>query len=140
VDGGPAALLAQWFVDFACDYGAGDPLRWSPIAIEILMLDWLPRKAVLSEAEARAVPRVLARFVAYCARQKRLDADHTDELLRAVRRFTKQHRERMDDDEAAGPAKQLILELRAAGIDLADQAAVQAFIDRRNAELARQPR
>ena len=43
---GPSTDMARWFVDFACDYGAGDPLRWSPIAVEILLGDWLPRKAI----------------------------------------------------------------------------------------------
>ena len=29
---------------FGSGYGPGDPLRWSPTAVEILMLDWIPRK------------------------------------------------------------------------------------------------
>ena len=52
-------------------------------------------------------------------------------------RFAPDFADGMADDEQAGPAKQLLLELRAAGIDPTDEAAVQRFIDASNAELAR---
>jgi hypothetical protein len=41
-----------------CDYGDGDPLRWSPTVVEMFLLDFLPRKAAMSMAEVRAVPYV----------------------------------------------------------------------------------
>jgi hypothetical protein len=31
---------------FGCDYGPGDPMRWSPVAVEMLLADWIPRKIV----------------------------------------------------------------------------------------------
>jgi hypothetical protein len=53
----PAVIddLAWRIVDFGCDYLEGDPLRWSPIVVELFMTDWLPRKALL-EAPVKAVP------------------------------------------------------------------------------------
>lgn len=136
VGGGPATELARWLVDFACDYGAGDPLRWSPIAVEIVLADWLPRKAILEPAEVEVLPEVVRRFVRYAARRKGLADDVIAETLEAVDRFAPDFADGMADDEQAGPAKQLLLELRAAGIDPIDEAAVQRFIDARNAELA----
>lgn len=135
VAGSPGADIARWFIDFACDYGAGDPLRWSPIAVEILLSDWLPRKAVVEPAEVEALPDVLRRYVRYSARRKGLAEDVSGETLDAVDQFTAEFLEGMSDDERAGPAKELALGLRAAGIDLTDEAAVQSWIDQRNVEL-----
>lgn len=131
----PATDLARWFVDYACDYGAGDPLRWSPLAVELLLADWLPRKAILDQAEVEALPEVLRRFVRHAGRHKGLVDDLVAETLEAVDRFAPDFAAGMADEEAAGPAKQLCLEMRAAGVDLTDEAAVDAFIAERNARL-----
>ena len=132
IGGSPSADLVRWFVDFACDYGAGDPIRWSPIAVEILLGDWLPRKATLDQDEINALPEVLRRFVRFSGRRKGLSDDIVAETLEAVDRFTPDFVEGMADDERAGPAKQLARELLAAGIDLTDESAVQRWIDERN--------
>ena len=132
----PAADLASWFVDFACDYGAGDPLRWSPIAVEILLTDWLPRKAILEPATIAALPEVLRRFVRYSARRKGLGDELIAETLETVDRFAPDFAAGMANDEHAGPAKQIVKELLAAGVDLTDQAAMQRWIDARNVDLA----
>jgi hypothetical protein len=132
-----AADLVRLFVDYACDYGAGDPLRWSPIAVEILLADWLPRKAILEPDEVDVLPEVLRRFVRHAARRKGIADDVFAETLETVDRFAPDFAAGMADDDRAGPANELGLALRAAGVDLADEAAIQAFIDARNAELAK---
>ena len=130
---GPAADLSRWFVDFACDYGAGDPLLWSPIAVETLLADWLPRKAILDPEEIGAVPETLRCFVRFSARRKGLADDIVAETLDAVDHFARDFIEGMADDDRAGPAKQILAELRTSGVDLTDQAAIQRWIDQRNA-------
>lgn len=135
VAGAPASHLARWFVDFACDYGAGDPVRWSPIAVEILLTDWLPRKSILETAEIEALPDVLRRFVRFAGRRKGLADDVVAETLEAIDRFAPEFGAGMADGERAGPAKQLVLDMRAAGIDLTNPDAVQRWIDARNAAL-----
>lgn len=132
---GPAADLARWFIDFACDYGAGDPLRWSPIAVETLLADWLPRKAILEPAEIEALPEVLRRFVRFSAPRKGLAEGLVAETLDAVDLFARDFVEGMADDYRAGPAKQILAGLRASGVDLTDEAAIQRWIDERNAGL-----
>jgi hypothetical protein len=92
----PRRELARWFIDFACDYGAGDPLRWSPIAIEILMADWL-RKAIL-EGDAIVVPDVLRTFVRFSARHKEgLREDVFIETAGGVDQFAGVRRRRADE-------------------------------------------
>lgn len=55
---------------FACDYGPGDPMRWSPSAVEILLLDWLPRKVVADVAYLARAPRVLRVYIQWAGEQK----------------------------------------------------------------------
>jgi len=132
IDGYPATDLARWFIDFACDYGAGDPLRWSPIAVEILLTDWLPRKVVLESGEIDAVPGVLRSFVHHAADRKGLASHVFAETLEAIDRFARDFAEGMADEDRAGPAKEIALAMRTSGIDLTDDAAVQRWIEERN--------
>src|SRR5262249_39239852 len=39
-----AEYVAQLAIDYGADYNHGGPLRWSPIVVELFMLDWLARK------------------------------------------------------------------------------------------------
>jgi len=135
IAGPPAADLARWFIDFACDYGAGDPLRWSPIAVEILLGDWLPRKAILQPDEIQHLPDILRRFVRFSAHRKGLADREIVETIEAVDRFAPDFKEAMVDEGRAGPAKEVAMALRAAGIDLTDESAVQQWIDEHNEAL-----
>ena len=72
---------------FGCDYGPGDPLRWSPVTVEILLLDWFPRK-VVDEAEALAtLPDLLRAFVRFSSAERGIRASLTEETLAAVEEF-----------------------------------------------------
>ena len=57
------------------------------------------------------------------------------ETLEAVGRYTPEFVEGMADPGRAGPAKEIFLGLRAAGIDPTDASAVQRWIDERNETL-----
>lgn len=78
------AQLLDSLLWFACDYGPGDPLRWSPTAVEILLLDWLPRK-IIAEADflARA-PALLRSFVRFAHAEAGIRPGLTDETLAAI--------------------------------------------------------
>ena len=134
---GSVPEIAAWLVDFACDAGAGDPLRWSPIAVEILLADWLPEKAILSPSEIDAAPEVLRRFIRFAAERKGLAEADFAETLEAVDRFAPDFADGMADDDAAGPGKELARDLLASGIDLNDAAAIERWIDARNEAIDR---
>lgn len=62
--------LAEPLVWFACDYGAGDPLRWGPVAVEIVLCDWYPRRVFGTPIdELRLLPEVLAAFAGFAQRR-----------------------------------------------------------------------
>jgi hypothetical protein len=80
--------LTDQLVWFGCDYGPGDPLRWSPVSVEIVLSDWYPRKVFgFPEAELRRLPDVLAQFVRFSHDRKGWPGDLTDETLAAVERW-----------------------------------------------------
>ena len=55
-----ASRCADHIVDYGCDRDFGRPLRMSPAKVAAFLLDWLPRKVMLSPAEQHAMPHVLA--------------------------------------------------------------------------------
>ncbi len=58
-----ASRCADHIVDYGCDRDFGRPLRVSPDKAETFLLDWLPRKVVLSKAEQDAMPHVLLAWI-----------------------------------------------------------------------------
>ena len=50
---------------FGTDYGYGDPRRWSPAGVEILLRDWYPRKIVADQDYLLRLPVLLRAFVRF---------------------------------------------------------------------------
>ena len=69
---------------FGTDYGPGDPLRWSPVAVEILLIDWIPRKIVADADYLSKVPDLLRAFVRFCHHERGIRAALTADTLAAV--------------------------------------------------------
>jgi hypothetical protein len=130
---GNLRMLASYFVDFACDHGAGDPLRWSPIAVELILTDWFPRKVALEEAAAAAVPDALRRFARYAGRLKDLPEASVAETVTAVGKYESDYLAAMTDTSAYGPAKSIFAAMRAEAVDISNPAAVSAWMDSFNA-------
>lgn len=77
--------LADLLVVFACDYGTGDPLRWSPASVGIVLADWYPRKVFgFPQRELRRLPDVLAAFVRFAHERSGLPAELTELTLGAL--------------------------------------------------------
>lgn len=128
----PAIDLADLFVSCRLERLDADPLRWSPIAVELCLLDWLPRKATLDDAEIRALPDALKRWVRFAGRRKGLAADAMDETVRAVDRFAPDFRQAMRDPSRFGLARSLADAMKAEGLDLTDERALGTWIERLN--------
>lgn len=80
--------LLEPVIWFACDYGPGDPLRWSPTRVEILISDWYPRKVVgLPKHLLRRLPDVLAGFIRFAHERAEIPDRYTIEALEAVDRW-----------------------------------------------------
>ncbi|MEV3925361.1 hypothetical protein [Actinomadura coerulea] len=84
-------------IDYGCAHDFGRPLRVSPLKCEMFLLDWLPRKVLLSPSEQEAVPHVLAAWVRWAGRRTGLPEEGIratlDALWDATAKFSAAYRD-----------------------------------------------
>ena len=103
--------LAHVFVWFACDYGPGDPLRWSQVSVEILLTDFLDRKAILPDETMQLGPEVLRGFVRFAHAERGIRRELTAETLTSLEQYAPVYLELIaDDDSEARSHKAWLLE------------------------------
>jgi hypothetical protein len=83
-DRSAASRCADHIVSYGCEQDFGRPLRMSPAKAETFLLDWLPRKIMLSAAEQHAMPHVLAAWARWAGRRRGLGSDAVRQTLDAV--------------------------------------------------------
>ncbi len=88
---------------FGTDYGPGDPLRWSPVAVEILLADWIPRKIVANPGYLAKAPRLLRAFIRFCHAEREIRPALTDETLAAVDRYEPEYQRAIRSPRPQGP-------------------------------------
>jgi hypothetical protein len=76
--------LLESVIWFGADYGPGDPLRWSAVAVEIILVDWIPHKLVADIAYLAKAPDLLRAFVRFCHAERGIRAELTAETLAAI--------------------------------------------------------
>lgn len=133
IDEDVVAVVTANAVDYLCDVGAGDPLRWNPVAVELFLVDWLPRKVMLDDDEIDAVPEVLRALILYGSGRAELGEHLVLDAVAAVDRFETDFRTAARDAGKFGPAKAFATAMRADAVDLTDEAAVRHWIDDFNA-------
>ncbi len=112
--------LLESILWFATDYGPGDPLRWSSVAVEILLLDWLPRKVLAETPYLALAPDLLRAFVRFCHAERGIRTTLTDETLEAVDRYESEYLARINAPHLRGAAALLAASGLLNDEDLAD--------------------
>lgn len=79
-----ASRCADRIIDYGCDQDFHRPLRVSPEKVERFLLDWLPRKVMLSYEEQEAMPHVLAAWTRWAGRRSGLPSEAIRATLDAV--------------------------------------------------------
>lgn len=128
-------FVTRCLIDYACDYGAGDPLRWSPIAAEIFLTDWAVRKVMWQPEDVIAVPDVMTEFVAYACKRKKLANRWVLETQATIDRFAGDFLMSVLDGSQRGPSLELVESMLADGVDLESPEQIQQWIDRYNQSL-----
>lgn len=82
--------LFDTVLSFGCDYGRGDPLRWSPVVVEMFLVDWLPFKVIADADYLRRAPDLLRAFVRFSHEERRIRPSLTVETLEAIDRWEPQ--------------------------------------------------
>jgi hypothetical protein len=72
---------------FGTGYATGDPFRWSPVTVEMLLNDWFPRKVVADATFLSKLPDLLRGFIRYCHERRGIRSSLTAETLAAVDRY-----------------------------------------------------
>lgn len=89
---------------FGRDFGPGDPMRWSPVAVEILLADWIPRKVVADPAYLSQAPDLLRAFIRFCHAERGIRAELTADTLDAVDEWEPEYQQTIRTPRPQGPA------------------------------------
>jgi hypothetical protein len=120
----PAAVtICHSLIAYRCDYGDGDPLRWSPTLAGLCLLDHFPVRVSLDEPDLGLVPDVLAAWVGFAARRRRLPQAALGRILDVVDSCREDFAVVMGDAARYSPAKRAAMDLLNRGIDLTDDEA-----------------
>jgi hypothetical protein len=110
--------LLESLLWYGTDYGPGDPLRWSPVKVEILLDDWIPRKIVAPAEYLAKAPDLLRAFIRFTHAEVGLRSDLTDETLAAINAWEPQYQRTIRSPRPQGP----VALLAALGVDTEDMA------------------
>ena len=83
---------------FGTGYATGDPLRWSPVTVEMLLADWFPRKVIAEPSYLAKLPDLLRAYIRYCHDRNGIRADLTAETLAAVDHYEPEYLQLIDSD------------------------------------------
>jgi Domain of unknown function (DUF6398) len=89
---------------FGTDYGPGDPMRWSPVAVEILLANWIPRKIAADAAYLAKAPDLLRAFIRFCHHERGIRAGLTTDTLAAVDVYEPGYLQAITSPQPQGPA------------------------------------
>lgn len=89
---------------FATSYATGDPLRWSPVTVELLLADWVPRKILADPAHLAKLPNLLRAYIRHCHDQLGIRSELTDETLAAVDAYEPDYQRAIRTSRPRGPA------------------------------------
>ena len=127
-----AEMAAHTLVGYQASWMADDPLRWSPMVVEMCLLHWMPRKVILKGDEMDAFPPTLRALVRYAGRRRGLPDHLVAETLEAVDRFTPDFVEAMKNPGSESYANNLWRAMEREGVDVGDHEKVSAWIERFN--------
>jgi Plasmid pRiA4b ORF-3-like protein/Domain of unknown function (DUF1841) len=118
---------ARLLVDFGADYDAGKPLRVSPAKIAGFLLDWVPAKVILDDADRDALPGVVTAWARWAGERTGLDPAAVAQLVDVALACGEDFHEAYDQGADASPIRQFLHGLDTGG-DLTD---AQDALDRR---------
>jgi hypothetical protein len=126
--------LADLFLDYGDGYIRAGALAWSPIEVQVFLTDWLPRKATLDAEQRQHLPEVLRAWLGFALARRGVEPRWIGPVVAQIDVALPEFEDAFDDESAWGPAKAVVAELAARGVDLGDRKAVDEAISELNAE------
>lgn len=127
---------ASLVLDHACN-DLGGPWRISPETVELFLVDWVPRKALLDPDEVRWLPETFAAWAEWVGRERELTDAQREEIFDAIEALRFPFYQRMGSGEGRSLGTQLVARFLDDGVDLSDEAQVAAAVERYNDALGR---
>jgi hypothetical protein len=87
---------------YGTDYGPGDPMRWSPVRVEILLDDWIPRKIVAPAEHLAKAPALLRALIRFTHAEVGVRPDLTEETIAAVDAWEPSYQEKIRSPRLQG--------------------------------------
>lgn len=88
---------------YGTDHGPGDPLRWNPVSVEILLTDWVPRTILAPVTQLDRLPGLLRALIRFGHRELGLRTSLTVGVLAAVAEYEDEYRETIRQPSHRGP-------------------------------------
>lgn len=126
------AFVAILAIDFAADHADGRPLRWSPVLVELFMVDWLPRKVINPDGVLATLPAALEAWIRFAGRTTAKPAWAIDTTVDAIGHWHQAILDARNGPTVPASARRLLKAASQADIDFNDQAQLAAFIADRN--------
>jgi hypothetical protein len=118
----PAAVtICHSLIAYRCDYGDGDPLRWSPTLAGLCLLDHFPVRVSLDAPDVGLVPDVLAAWIGFASRRRRLSEQALARIFDVIDSCREDFPVAMRDVDRYSPAKRAAMDLLQRGIDLTEE-------------------
>lgn len=93
-----ARCLLDSVLWFSTGYATGDPYRWSLVTVELLLVDWFPRKVIADPAYLAKLPNLLRAYIRYCHDRRGIGAHLTADTLAAVDRYEQDYLQLINSD------------------------------------------
>ncbi|WP_458040548.1 MULTISPECIES: hypothetical protein [Bacteria] len=91
-DGSDDRDIAETLLELTANYFGGDPLRWSPVTVEILLTDLFPRKVHADRRYLSRIPEIMRTVVTFAHKTREVPARLTADTLDSVDRFEPEYR------------------------------------------------
>jgi hypothetical protein len=126
--GDEAALVADLLCDWKRDYAEAPFDHWTVGDLHEFLLDWYPRKGYCDDESLAAVPGSIVAFLAFLDELDRLSGDPLATLIASVEQLRAPFERAARDPRNWGPAKAMVMRMRAEGVDPAEPGALEAWV------------
>jgi hypothetical protein len=126
--------IARLF-SFKIDYQGGEPFDFDADDIGQFLLSYFPEQELVPLEDLPRVPGRIASFVRWLGVSGRVDEELAESLADDALALQAEFLVAASDPALFGDEKMLVVSMKAAGIDVADQAAVDRFVTERLAQI-----
>ncbi len=121
-------FVASSMLEWKGDYDDGRLGRWTQADLAEYLLDYFPRKVSVDEETLDAVIECVSAFLGFLDARGSLSGQPLEQLDQACEALRPEFHERARDSSGWGPAKSMVMQMRAEGVDPSAPGALDAWM------------